>query len=239
MPSSANSSPTAWSVSASCAGPGGLHDRALAHLDGQRGDEAVDGPVGVGLLQRRERRRGQDRGDRLARAARPRRRPPAAARACGRARRGPRAARPRRCVSSASPPTSSASAFARAAIGSAHRTGVPTRAPSRAPCCRFRSGRCSWSRSAYPASLSARSTASSRRGVSWRASAKAARTQGAWRAAHASDRGRRQAPAMARQDWLKKPFSINLARSSAEISTLRGVSMKTLSAILCMPPSSA
>src|SRR6202034_902159 len=40
-------------------------------------------------------------------------------------------------------------------------------------------------------------------------------------------------------DWLKKPFSINLARSSAEISTLRGVSMKTLSAIRCMPPSSA
>ena len=41
------------------------------------------------------------------------------------------------------------------------------------------------------------------------------------------------------QDWLKKPFSISRARSSAEISTLRGVSMKTLSAIRCMPPSSA
>src|SRR4029077_3729761 len=41
------------------------------------------------------------------------------------------------------------------------------------------------------------------------------------------------------QDCLKKPFSINLARSSAEISTLRGGGMKTLSAIRCMPPSSA
>ena len=40
-------------------------------------------------------------------------------------------------------------------------------------------------------------------------------------------------------DWLKKPFSMSSARSSAEISTLRGVSMKTLSAIRCMPPSSA
>ena len=40
-------------------------------------------------------------------------------------------------------------------------------------------------------------------------------------------------------DWLKKPFSINRARSSAETSTLRGVRRKTLSAIRCMPPSSA
>ena len=40
-------------------------------------------------------------------------------------------------------------------------------------------------------------------------------------------------------DWLKKPFSISAARSSAETSTLRGVSRKTLSAIRCMPPSSA
>ena len=40
-------------------------------------------------------------------------------------------------------------------------------------------------------------------------------------------------------DWLKKPFSMSLARSSAEISTLRGVSMNTLSAIRCMPPSRA
>ncbi len=38
---------------------------------------------------------------------------------------------------------------------------------------------------------------------------------------------------------MKKPFSISLARSSADISTLRGVSMNTLSAIRCMPPSSA
>ena len=41
------------------------------------------------------------------------------------------------------------------------------------------------------------------------------------------------------QLWLKKPFSMSCARSSAEISTLRGVSMNTLSAIRCMPPSSA
>ena len=41
------------------------------------------------------------------------------------------------------------------------------------------------------------------------------------------------------QLWLKKPFSMSSARSSAEISTLRGVSMKTLSAIRCMPPSRA
>ena len=41
------------------------------------------------------------------------------------------------------------------------------------------------------------------------------------------------------QDWLKKPFSISRARSSAETSTLRGVSRNTLSAIRCMPPSSA
>jgi len=40
-------------------------------------------------------------------------------------------------------------------------------------------------------------------------------------------------------DWLKKPFSMSRARSSAEISTLRGVSMNTLSAIRCMPPSRA
>ena len=43
----------------------------------------------------------------------------------------------------------------------------------------------------------------------------------------------------AAQDWLKKPFSISRARSSAETSTLRGVSRNTLSAIRCIPPSSA
>jgi hypothetical protein len=42
-----------------------------------------------------------------------------------------------------------------------------------------------------------------------------------------------------RDDWLKKPFSMSRARSSAETSTLRGVSRNTLSAIRCMPPSSA
>ena len=41
------------------------------------------------------------------------------------------------------------------------------------------------------------------------------------------------------QDWLKKPFSIRRARSSAETSTFRGVSRNTLSAMRCMPPSSA
>ena len=41
------------------------------------------------------------------------------------------------------------------------------------------------------------------------------------------------------QLWLKKPFSSRRARSSAETSTLRGVSRNTLSAIRCMPPSSA
>jgi len=40
-------------------------------------------------------------------------------------------------------------------------------------------------------------------------------------------------------DWLKKPFSISRARSSAETSTLRGVRRKTLSAMRCIPPSSA
>ena len=45
--------------------------------------------------------------------------------------------------------------------------------------------------------------------------------------------------ASAAYDWLKKPFSISRARSSAETSTLRGVSRNTLSAIRCMPPSSA
>src|SRR5215212_7831873 len=40
--------------------------------------------------------------------------------------------------------------------------------------------------------------------------------------------------------WLKKPpRSMRRARSSALTSTLRGVSRKTLSAIRCMPPSSA
>ena len=48
----------------------------------------------------------------------------------------------------------------------------------------------------------------------------------------------RQAPS-GRQDWLKKPFSMSSAFSSAEICTLRGVSMKTLWAMRCMPPSSA
>ena len=41
------------------------------------------------------------------------------------------------------------------------------------------------------------------------------------------------------QLWLKKPFSSNSARCSADTSTLRGVSRNTLSAIRCMPPSSA
>src|SRR5919198_49880 len=42
-----------------------------------------------------------------------------------------------------------------------------------------------------------------------------------------------------RYDWLKKPFSISRARSSADTSTLRGVRRNTLSAIRCIPPSSA
>ena len=42
-----------------------------------------------------------------------------------------------------------------------------------------------------------------------------------------------------RHDWLKKPLSSSRAFSSAETSTLRGVSRKTFSAIRCMPPSSA
>ena len=36
-------------VAATAVGVGGLHDGALAHLDGQRGDEAVDGPLGIGV----------------------------------------------------------------------------------------------------------------------------------------------------------------------------------------------
>ena len=58
-------------------------------------------------------------------------------------------------------------------------------------------------------------------------------------AARATGRGGIGGDAPAPSYWLKKPFSISCARSSAEISTLRGVSMKTLSAIRCMPPSSA
>ena len=46
-------------------------------------------------------------------------------------------------------------------------------------------------------------------------------------------------PAEQAYDWLKKPFSISRARSSAETSTLRGVRRKTLSAMRCMPPSRA
>ncbi len=42
-----------------------------------------------------------------------------------------------------------------------------------------------------------------------------------------------------RQLWLKKPFSTRRAFSSAETSTLAGVSRKVLSAIRCMPPSRA
>ena len=42
-----------------------------------------------------------------------------------------------------------------------------------------------------------------------------------------------------RYDWLKKPFSISRAFSSAETSTLRGVRRKVFSAIFCMPPSRA
>ena len=55
------------------------------------------------------------------------------------------------------------------------------------------------------------------------------------------DRPRRSAACTSNDayDWLKKPFSIRRARSSAETSTLRGVSRKTLSAIRCIPPSSA
>ncbi len=40
-------------------------------------------------------------------------------------------------------------------------------------------------------------------------------------------------------DWLKKPLSMSRAFSSAETSTLRGVSRNIFSAIRCMPPSSA
>ena len=52
--------------------PGGLHDGALAHLDGQRRDEAVYRAPGIGLAQRGERRDGEDRRDgRFAGPARP------------------------------------------------------------------------------------------------------------------------------------------------------------------------
>ena len=52
-------------------------------------------------------------------------------------------------------------------------------------------------------------------------------------------RNRRSSVPRLDQDWLKKPFSTRRAFSSAETSTLAGVSMKVLSAIFCMPPSSA
>ena len=59
-----------------------------------------------------------------------------------------------------------------------------------------------------------------------------------WTSAGGRGRAGSSAPSAA-QDWLKKPFSISSAFSSAEICTLRGVSMKTLCAMRCIPPSSA
>ena len=56
-----------------------------------------------------------------------------------------------------------------------------------------------------------------------------------WRVSPAY-RDRRATPAY---DWLKKPFSTRRACSSAETSTLRGVSRKVLSATFCIPPSIA
>ena len=53
------------------------------------------------------------------------------------------------------------------------------------------------------------------------------------------DQGRLLGRGAGTQLWLKKPFSSSRARSSADTSTLRGVSRNTLSAIRCMPPSSA
>src|SRR2546429_6730494 len=60
-------------------------------------------------------------------------------------------------------------------------------------------------------------------------------------AAHTAQFGiTRACPCPAPQAWLKKPpRSSKLARSSAETSTFRGVSRKTLSATRCIPPSSA
>ena len=68
-----------------------------------------------------------------------------------------------------------------------------------------------------------------------------ARGEGAAHRADADDRhpGRPGGRRASHQYWLKKPFSSRRARSSADTSTLRGVSMKTLSATRCMPPSRA
>ena len=43
----------------------GLDDGALAHLYGKRGDEAVDRPIGIGVVQGPQRGGGENRGDRL------------------------------------------------------------------------------------------------------------------------------------------------------------------------------
>ncbi len=69
-----------------------------------------------------------------------------------------------------------------------------------------------------------------------------ARTSDGERTSHPSklrEEGTHPALAHRAQDWLKKPLSISLAFSSAETSTLRGVSRNIFSAIRCMPPSRA
>ena len=204
VPSSANSSLTARSRSASscCAGLGrGLHDRALAHLDGERGDEAVDRPVA-----------GRPRAARAAAWRRGSRRPR------GRAARALR--RPLPSWAGLWQSTSRSARWATSALLgerlAAHLRGQAARALGE------RVG--AQQRPAPPARQRASHVAAADQTDLHEISNMIATPRG---------------PDMAPQDWLKKPFSMSRARSSAEISTLRGVSMKTLSAIRCMPPSSA
>ena len=110
----------------------------------------------------------------------------------------------------ASPPTSAASSCARPEPESVHSTGSPQPRAS--------------ARAMFPIPRSR--SRNSRSATGTRGSRGSRRDQ----VAPVSDPG---------QLWLKKPFSISRARSSVESSTLRGVSRKTLSAIRCMPPSSA
>ena len=93
-------------------------------------------------------------------------------------------------------------------------------------------------RSSYPKSTRGAATGPSRGWREWGGPSPASR-QASGGAPPRQDPRRRAGAARRPQDWLKKPFSTSRAFSSAETSTLRGVSRKVFSAIFCIPPSSA